>query len=113
MGDLNALERRLWSVIDGHRDGLVDATIYGMPAIAWPDVAKHDYLVAVKASAKKVSLYIRRLEDTPEVLDEWPALKRLHTGKVTLAFTQLDDDLCADLDALLGRLHREYVAAHA
>lgn len=112
MSDLDDVERELESMIDRYRGDLVDATIYGMPSLAWPGAAKHDYFVSIKRSQRKVSLYLKQLEDTPEVLDEWPSLQRLHTGKVTLGFSRLDDDLRADLQALLDQLHREYLAAH-
>lgn len=114
MTDLDTLQRDLETLVSRYRrDGLVDATIYNRAALAWPAVPKHDFFAFVQRSQKKVSLYLKQLEDDPSVLDEWPALKRLHTGKVTLGFTSLDEDLRAALVALLDRLHAAYVAAHS
>lgn len=47
MTDLDGVERELRDMVAGHRrDGLGDATIHNMPAIARPDVPKHDYFAA-------------------------------------------------------------------
>lgn len=113
MDDLDRVEGDIRELVAGYRrDGLVDAAIYGMPSLAWPGAPKHDFLCAVNRSKSAVGLYLRALEGDPRVLDDWPALAKRHTGKVTLTFKDLDDDVRADLVALLDRLHAGYVDDH-
>ena len=57
MADLDAVEARIWALLDRYRGELEEATIYGMPSLRWPGSGGHDYFAAVKRSAHKVSLY--------------------------------------------------------
>jgi hypothetical protein len=114
VADLKKVEVRLWSLLAPYRHrGLVDATIYGMPSLAWPGAKAHDYFAAVKAASKHVSLFAIAVDTFPDVLDgASPALLKRRSGKATFSFPSLDDELAADLAAMLDRLFERYEAAH-
>ena len=114
MSDLAAVEARLAALLDRHRDELVDGTIYGIPSLVWPGSSGHDYFAALKRGRTKVSLYLVIADRYPEELAPCsPALLARRTGKATFSFTALDDDLAADLGALLDRLMERYRAEHS
>lgn len=111
---LDAIEARIWELLDGYRDELEDATIYGMPSLRWPGSGGHDYFVAVKRSTSKVSLYAVGVDTWPEALDgSSEAFTKLRTGKATFSFSSLDDDLGSELEAFLARLYVPYRRHHA
>lgn len=114
MADLDAVEARIWALLEPYRDELEDATIYGMPSLRWPGSGAHDYFAAVKRSAHKVSLYAIAVDTWPEALeDSSERFRRCRTGKATFSFPSLDDELAAELEAFLRRLHRPYREHHA
>jgi hypothetical protein len=112
--DLASIEARLWSLLEPYRSrGLVDATIYGMPSLAWPGAKAHDYFAAVKAASKHVSLFAIAVDAHPDVLEgASPALRKRRSGKATFNFPSLDDELAGELAAMLERLFERYEAAH-
>ncbi len=114
MGDLDAVEDRIWALLDRYRDELEEATIYGMPSLRWPGSGAHDYFAAVKRSAQKVSLYAVAVDTWPQALEgSSEEFKKRRTGKATFSFTSLDDEMAAELEALLARLYKSYRAHHA
>jgi len=58
MSDLEAVEARIWSLLEPYRGELESATIYGMPSLRWPGAKAHDYFAAVKPGKSFVSLYL-------------------------------------------------------
>lgn len=113
MADLEVVEARLWSLLEPYRGELEDATIYGMPSIRWPGAKAHDYFAAIKPAARHVSLFLLVADTFPEALEGTPpALLKRRSGKATFNFPTLDDQMTADLAALLGRLFERYRANH-
>jgi hypothetical protein len=113
MTDLEAIEARIWSILDAYRDRLEPSTIYGIPSLAWPGAKAHDYFAAVKTGKKYVSLYLLVADTYPEALEGASAqLLKCRTGKAAFNFTTLEDDLARELEALIGRLFERYQAAH-
>jgi hypothetical protein len=113
MTDLDAVEARIWSLLEPYRDRLEKSTIYGMPALRWPGARAHDYFAAVKPAAKHVGLYLLVADSYPEALEGTsPELLKRRSGKAAFTFATLDDPLAADLAALLARLFERYEAAH-
>jgi hypothetical protein len=107
--DLEAVADRLTGILDGYRPELVDGTIYGIPALVWPGATGHDYFAAVKSAKSKVSLYLIIADRYPEDLALCSArLLGCRTGRATFSFSSLDDELAADLTALLDRLLEHY-----
>lgn len=114
MADLDAVEARVWALLDPYRTTLEEATIYGMPSLRWPGSGAHDYFAAVQRSARKVSLYAIAVETWPEALEgSSDRFKARRTGKATFSFPSLDEELAAELEAFLARLYPPYRAHHA
>ncbi|WP_457205214.1 hypothetical protein [Nocardioides sp. P5_C9_2] len=114
MSDLEAVEARLWGLLDRYHPELVDGTIYGVPALVWPGATGHDYFAALKRGTRKVGLYLIIADRYPDDLAaSSPTLLARRTGRATFSFTALDDELAADLGALLDRLMERYRAEHA
>ena len=114
MTDLDAVEARIWALLEPYRDELEDATIYGMPSLRWPGSGGHDYFAAVKRSAQKVSVYAVAVDTWPEALDaSSDSFRRRRTGKATFSFPTLDAELEAELKEFLARLYKQYRQHHA
>ena len=114
MEDLDAVEARLWQVLDRHRPELVDGTIYGVPALVWPGATGHDYFAAVKRATRHVGLYLIVADRHPDdVAIASSELQACRTGRATWSFRTLDESLAVELEALLDRLLVHYRAEHA
>jgi len=114
MADLDAVEARIWALLDRYRVELEEATIYGMRSLRWPGSGSHDYFAAVKRSANKVSLYAIAVDTWPRALEgSSDEFKKRRTGKATFSFPFLDDDMAKELDAFLQRLYQPYREHHA
>lgn len=114
MTDLDAIEARIWALLEPYRDELEDATIYGMPSLRWPGSGSHDYFAAVKRSAQKVSVYAVAVDTWPEALaSSSDGFKKRRTGKATFSFPTLDEELESELNEFLARLYEPYRQHHA
>src|SRR5690606_22949284 len=114
MPDLDAVEARIWKLLDRFRGELEDATIYGMPSLRWPGSGAHDYFVAVKRSTKKVSIYAIAVDTWPEALDAPSgAVPACQTRKSTFSCPWLHDYVAWELDRFLTRLAEPFRAYHA
>jgi hypothetical protein len=114
MGPLEAVESRIWSLLEPYRGELEQATIYGMPSLRWPGAKAHDYFAAVRAGKDHVSLYLLVADTYPDALEGTPeALLKRRTGKAAFNFPRLDDEMAQGLEALLARLYERYRADHA
>ena len=114
MAELDAVEARIWALLDPYRDELEEATIYGMPSLRWPGSGSHDYFAAVKRSAHKVSLYAIAVDTWPETLQGSSSrFQSLRTGKATFSFPSLDEELASELEKFLARLYQPYREHHA
>ena len=69
MADLQAIEARIWAMLEPYRDRLEPATIYGIPSLRWPGAKAHDYFAAVKTGKSYVSLYLLVADTFPEALE--------------------------------------------
>jgi hypothetical protein len=114
VSDLEAVEARIWSLLEPYRGDLESATIYGMPSLRWPGAKAHDYFASVRAGKNYVSLYLLVADTYPDALaGTTDALLRRRSGKAAFNFPRLDDDMARDLEALLARLYKRYRAYHA
>jgi hypothetical protein len=113
MGDIAAVEARIWSILEPYRAELVDGTIYGMPSLTWPGAKAHDYFAAVRPGQSYVSLYLLVADTYPDALEGTsPELLKRRTGKAAFTFPTLDEQMARELEALLARLFERYRAAH-
>ncbi|GEK79366.1 hypothetical protein [Agrococcus baldri] len=107
--DLDAVEARLWAALDRYRPELVDGTIYGMPSLLLPGATGHDYFAAVRRGQKKIGLSLIIADRWPEDVERASVeLRRCRTGKATWSFTELDEAVADELEALLDRLMVRY-----
>jgi hypothetical protein len=114
LADLEAVEATIWSLLEPYRGELENATIYGLPSLRWPGAKAHDYFASVKRGKTYLSLYLLVADTYPDALEGTPpALLKRRTGKAAFNFPTLDDDMAADLGALLDRLYARYRADHA
>lgn len=114
MSDLEAIEARIWAILEPYRDRLETATIYGIPSLRWPGAKAHDYFAAVKSGKSQVSIYLLVADTFPEALEgASPELLKRRSGKATFTFPRLTDDLAVDLEGLIARLFDRYEATHA
>jgi hypothetical protein len=113
MTQLDAIEKRIWAMLEPYRDRLEPATIYGIPSLRWPGAKAHDYFAAVKTGKSYVSLYLLVVDTFPEALEgASPELLKRRSGKAAFNFPRLDDDLADGLEQLIARLFERYEAAH-
>ena len=113
MSDLEAIEARIWAILEPYRDRLEPGTIYGIPSLRWPGAKAHDYFAAIKAGKSSVSLYLLVADTFPEALEGASAeLLKRRSGKATYNFPRLDDELALDLERLIARLFERYEATH-
>jgi hypothetical protein len=114
MGDIAAIEGRIWALLEPYRELLEDSTIYGMPALKWPGAKAHDYFAAVKPAKSHVSIFLLVADTYPEALEGTdPILLKRRTGKAAFTFPTLDDEMARELQLLLARLFERYRTAHA
>jgi hypothetical protein len=114
VADLEAVEARIWSLLEPYRGELESATIYGMPSLRWPGAKAHDYFAAVRAGKNNVSLYLLVADTYPDALaGTTEALLKRRSGKAAFNFPHLADEMADDLEALLSRLYERYRADHA
>jgi hypothetical protein len=91
---LQAIEARIWALLEPYRGELEAATIYGMPSIRWPGAKAHDYFASVRSGKSYVSLYLLVADAYPEALEGTPpALLKRRSGKAAFTFQALDDDM--------------------
>lgn len=113
MGDLEAVDQRIWELLAPYRDELEEATIYGMPSLRWQGAKAHDYFASVRRGKSYVSLYLLVADTYPDALVGTPErLLKRRTGKAAFNFPQVDDEMADDLRALLERLYARYRADH-
>ena len=111
VSELEAVEARIWSLLEPYRGELEAATIYGMPSLRWPGAKAHDYFAAVGTGKNYVSLYLLVADTYPDALEAAPdALLKRRSGKATFNFASLDDEMARDLAALLAGLYERYRA---
>ena len=114
MADLDAVEARIWSMLEPYLGRLEPSTIYGVPSLTWPGAKAHDYFAAVKQGKSYVSVYLIVADTYPDALEDAPPeLLKRRSGKAAFTFAALDDSLAGALEAMLARLFERYEGAHA
>jgi len=109
--DLSALEARLWSVIKPYRDRLEAGSIYGMSVLRRPGAGAHEFFAGVRPGPRNVTFHLKPLYDHPALLDSMsPHLRKHLTGKQSLNFSAVDNELMAELAALTARAFELYMA---
>lgn len=111
---LDAVEAELRAILVPYEDELETAEIYGMEVLRRPGAKAHDWFAGVQQTGGAVKLNFLPMHGHPELLEGCSAaLLRRRTGASVLKFTDLDDALVADLEALVARGFAAYMAAAA
>jgi hypothetical protein len=111
---LRATESGLWSLLEPYRATLEHHDLYGLPSLRWPGAKAHDFFAGVRRTDRHVALHLMPVLTHPDTLEGLPSrLKRLHKGKTTFNFTDIDDELLGELVGLVERCYAAYAADHA
>ena len=102
--DLDAVQQRLEALLDPYRGKLEAFEIYGVPMLRRPGAKAHDWFAGVNRGNGVVRFSFLPMYEHPELLEGLPpsVLKR-KKGASLFAFTAVDDDTIAGLEALLVR----------
>ena len=110
MGDLAAVEARLRALLEPFANTLEPAQIYGIAVLRRPGAKAHDWFAGVQAADGYVKLNFLPMHGHPELLEGIsPALRKRKTGASVFRFTDLDDALAAEVEALLARAFDVYM----
>ena len=107
---LAAVEARLRAILEPYRDRLDEGTIYGIATLRRPGAKAHDWFAGVQMANGYVKLNFLPMHEHPELLDGVsPALRMCKTGASVFRFTDLRDELAAEVEALVARAYPIYV----
>jgi 7-keto-8-aminopelargonate synthetase-like enzyme len=113
-GDLAVVEARLRAILEPYRGKLEEASIYSLTVLRRPGAKAHDWFAGVQRAKGYVKLNFLPMHGHPELLDGVsPALRKRKTGASVLRFTDLDDELAAEVEALLARGIEVYMGGGA
>jgi hypothetical protein len=109
--DLAPVGRRLWAILDPYRDRLVPGSVYGLDTLTRPGAKAHGYFAGVRVADRHVAFHLMPIYRDPSLLDGIsPVLRRHLKGKSTFNFTEVDEELFAGLESLVGRAYEAYGA---
>jgi len=111
--DFDAIEARLWAILEPYRGRLEAGSVYGLVTLKWVGTKQHDFFAGVRVAPKHVAFHLMPVYADPRLLDEVsPALRKHMKGKTTFDFTLVDEALFAELADLTARSFEAYVDAH-
>jgi 7-keto-8-aminopelargonate synthetase-like enzyme len=117
MGDRAALadvEARLRAILEPYRDRLEEGQIYGVTTLRRRGAKAHDWFAGVQAANGYVKFNFLPMHGHPALLDGIsPDLRRRKTGASVFRFTEVDDALLAELEALVARGFDAYAGGSA
>ena len=102
--DLAAVQQRLEALLDPYRDRLEAFEIYGVPMLRRPGAKAHDWFAGVNLGNGVVRFSFLPMHAHPELLEGVaPSVLKRKTGASLFAFSEVDDETMAELEALLAR----------
>jgi hypothetical protein len=112
MGEFEALEARLWRILEPYRGRLVDGSVYGVRTLKLADATAHGFFAGVRTTPRHVSFHLMPIYSDASLLDEVsPALRGHVKGKTTFNFAAIDEELFAELETLTARSFEAYMHA--
>jgi len=109
--DLTAVELRLRAILEPYRGRLEEGEIYGVSTLRRRGAKAHDWFAGVQMADGYVKFNFLPMHGHPELLEGIsPALRKRKTGASVFRFTDVDDALFAELEALVARAHDVYMA---
>ena len=111
--DYEAIEARLWSILEPYRGRLEAGSVYGWMTLKWVGTKQHDFFAGVRVAPNHVAFHLMPVYADPHLLDDMsPALRKHLKGKTTFDFTTVDETLFAELTELTARSFEAYAGAH-
>ena len=102
--DYEAIEARLWSILEPYRGRLEAGSVYGLMTLKWVGTKQHDFFAGVRVAPNHVAFHLMPVYADPHLLDDMsPALRKHLKGKTTFDFTTVDETLFAELTELTAR----------
>jgi hypothetical protein len=113
IAEFEAIEARLWSILEPYRGRLEAGGVYGLVTLKWVGTKQHDFFAGVRVAPKHVAFHLMPVYTDPYLLDEVsPALRKHLKGKTTFDFTACDEAAFVELEHLTARCFEAYAAAH-
>jgi hypothetical protein len=110
-GGFEAVEARLWAILEPYRGRLESGSVYGLETLKWVGVRQHDFFAGVRVAQKHVAFHLMPVYTYPHLLDGVsPALRKHLKGKTTFNFTAVDEGLFDELESLTARSYEAYAA---
>lgn len=92
------------AILAPYGERLETGTIYGIEVLRRPGARSHAWFAGVQLVEGAVKLNFLPMHAHPELLDGIsPALRRSKTGATVFRFTSLDDEVAAEVEALLAQ----------
>ena len=111
--DFDAIEARLWAILEPYRGRLEAGSVYGLVTLKWVGTKQHDFFAGVRVAPNHVAFHLMPVYADPHLLDDAsPTLRKHLKGKTTFSFTAVDEALFAELEGLTARSFDAYVDAH-
>ena len=111
--EFEAIEARLWSILEPYLGRLEAGSIYGLETLKWIGTKQHDFFAGVRVAPKHVAFHLMPVYTDPHLLDDVsPALRKHLKGKTTFDFMAVDEALFAELADLTARSFEAYAADH-
>jgi 7-keto-8-aminopelargonate synthetase-like enzyme len=102
--DLAAVEQRLQAMLAPYHDRLEVGQIYGLAMLRRPGAKAHDWFAGVQRADGYVKLNFLPMHAHPELLEGVSAsLRKRKTGASVFRFTDVDEELFAELEGVLAR----------
>ena len=111
--EFEAIEARLWSILEPYRGRLEAGSVYGLITLKWVGTKQHDFFAGVRIAPKHVAFHLMPVYSYPHLLDDASLALRKHLkGKTTFDFAAIDDALFIELADLTARSFESYALAH-
>jgi len=110
-GEFEAIEARLWAILEPYRDRLEPGSVYGLVTLRRVGSKQHDFFAGVRVAPNHVAFHLMPVYTDPHLLDDVsPALRKRLKGKTTFDFVAADEALFSELEALVARSFDAYMA---
>jgi hypothetical protein len=109
----DAIEARLWAILEPYRGRLETGSVYGLVTLKRFGTKQHDFFAGVRVAPKHVAFHLMPVYSYPHLLDDVsPGLRKHLKGKTTFDFTTIDEALFVELEGLTARSFEAYAAGH-
>ena len=111
--EFEAIEARLWSMLEQYRGRLESGSVYGLVTLKWVGTKQHDFFAGVRVAPNHVAFHLMPIYADPHLLDDAsPALRKHLKGKTTFNVVTVDEAIFAELTHLTARSFEAYADAH-